>query len=173
MNIKVAAKRLGILAGIVLVAIGAGYIGSSFSGKNMDKGSDKTTAKPQLISYQPINNFGVKFPYSQQDAGELVFSQNKDAVMFDSRQLAEFANSKDPANKCGLENGSLGLLYRDQTPTNNWASGNSDGMVAHIGSYYYVYISPAAPCSNDKETAAKQVKYIDLLIGDLKGMVSL
>lgn len=130
------------------------------------------TQSTQTESTLTITQWGVKFPYINKPEG-LTYTVETDngseRVLFGSAELKKYADARDSANWCS--GGSLGLAYRATTNTSQGdAATNFNGLVAHVGDYYYMYTHTQQACSTNTEVQVEQGKQQSQLIELLKSL---
>ena len=144
---------------------------SSLKNENSALGGQSSTPAASSSNYFVVlQPYGVKFPYSP-SSGELVYSTDGSNISFDSGALQSIAQADDPSSKCDPGTGSLGVLSRSLSAAPTNASDTSDGNVAHLGNYYYIYTSPQTDCSSNGDVIQEQNTEINTLIQDLKSLV--
>lgn len=157
-----------LLTAAVLAGGFGGYILSSYLAHNdrakLQVQINKLKAEAINASFIELKPWGVKFPLSD-NSQQLIYVPLEDGIYFDSEGLAKLAGYKE----CGIGSSSLGALSKSTSPLTTTATANSEGLVAHVGNYYYNYFPPQA-CSSIKAVVDEQMKQTANLIIGLKDL---
>jgi len=179
-------KGFGIIEVIIIIAavvLIAGIVWFALRPKQAEQTSSSsptptpssTSTPSQSVQFEStlsITHWGVKFPYINKPAG-LTYTIETDngfeRILFGSAELKKYADVRDSANWCS--GGSLGLVYRSTSNTTQGdAASNFNGLVAHVGEYYYMYTHTQNPCSSNTEVQVEQGKQQSQLIELLKSL---
>lgn len=161
-----------VIISVVLLAliVGGGSYGLASHNANKNKAalrSQISELKSQAInaSFIELKPLGVKFPLAD-NSQQLVYVLGNDGIIyFDSQGLLQLAGYTG----CKIGGANLGALSQSTAPLNSVASTTSNGLVAHVGNYYYNYFHPKA-CSSAKAVVDEQMKQAANLIIGLKDL---
>lgn len=182
---KTQRKGFGIVEVIIIIAVVAVVAGLGWYAQSSKQRQQSTSTSPTPVgssstptttptaspeSVLSITQWGVKFPYNNKPEGltyKIEADNGSERVLFGSDELKKYANARDSGNWC--DNGSLGLVSRSTSNTSQGdAATNFNGLVAHVGEYYYLYTHTQQACSLNTEIQAEQVKQQAQLIVLLK-----